>query len=84
MFQIDVAGKNLRADLTYQSSRGQLFMSVLNSMSTVVRDAEAVPGMPDVLRADVANMPAGTYYVQVRAAVGFQNNYTIDIVTSGG
>ncbi|HUS63159.1 MAG TPA: hypothetical protein VMZ28_01410 [Kofleriaceae bacterium] len=84
MFQIDVAGKNLRADLTYQSSRGQLFMSVLNSMGTVVREAEAVPGMPDVLRADVANMPQGMYYVQVRAAVGFQNNYTIDIVTSGG
>jgi len=84
MFQIDVAGKNLRADLNYQSSRGQLFMSVLNSMGTVVREAEAVPGMPDVLRADVANMPQGMYYVQVRAAVGFQNNYTIDIVTSGG
>ena len=84
MFEIDIAGKNLRADLTYQSSRGQLFMSVLNNMGTVVREAEAVPGMPDVLRADVANMPQGTYYVQVRAAVGFENNYTIDIVTSGG
>jgi hypothetical protein len=84
MFQIDIAGKNLRADVNYQSSRGQLFMSVLNSMGTVVREAEAVPGMPDILRADVANMPQGMYYVQVRAAVGFQNNYTIDIVTSGG
>lgn len=84
MFQIDVAGKNLRADLNYQSSRGQLFMSVLNSTGTVVREAEAVPGMPDVLRADVANMPQGMYYVQVRAAVGFENNYSIEIVTSGG
>lgn len=84
MFQIDIAGKNLRADLNYQSSRGQLFMTVLNSMGTVITEAQAVPGMPDVLRADVANMPQGMYYVQVRAPVGFQNNYTIDIVTSGG
>jgi hypothetical protein len=81
MFQIDVAATNLRVDLTYQSSRGQLLFSVLNSAQMSIGEGMAVPGMPDILRASIANMPTGMYYVQVRAPVGFTNNYTIDIVT---
>jgi len=84
LFEVDVAGKNLRADLTYMSARGQLLLDVLNEAATSIRSGEAVPGMPDLVRAEVPNMPQGTYYVQVRAPAGIENNYTIEITLSGG
>ncbi len=83
-FQIDVAGKNLRVDLTHDPSEGDLLLSVLNSMGTVIREAEAVPGMPAILRADVANMPQGTYYVLVKGPGDVENSYELEIITSGG
>lgn len=83
MFQVDIAGRNLRADLEYMSSGGQLILEVLNAAGTVIVSGAAVPGMPDLVRAEVANMPQGTYFVLVRAPAGIQNNYTIDILLSG-
>lgn len=84
LFKVDIAGKNLRADLTYMSARGQLIVEVLNEGGDVIKTGAAVAGMPDLVRAEVPNMPIGTYYVQVRAPAGIQNNYTIEIVLSGG
>lgn len=83
LFEVDIAGKNLRADVTYQSSRGQLILEVLEDGGEVIRAGEAVAGMPDLVRAEVPNMPQGTYYVQVRAPAGIENNYTIEIALSG-
>jgi hypothetical protein len=84
LFRVDVAGKNLRADLTYMSARGQLILEVMNEAADVIRTGAAVPGMPDVVRAEVPNMPQGTYYVQVRAPAGIENNYTIEIALTSG
>ena len=84
LFLVDVAGKNLRADLTYQSARGQLILEVLNEGGEVIREGEAVSGMADLVRAEVPNLPQGTYYVQLRAPAGIENNYTIEIALSGG
>lgn len=83
-FQVDIAGKNLRADLTHEPSDSTLLLSVLNSMGTVIREGESVPGMPAIIRADVANMPQGTYYVQVRGAGDAENGYDLTIAVSGG
>src|SRR5690606_21218725 len=84
LFVVDIAGKNLRADLRYQSARGQLILEVLNGDGAVISTAEAVAGMPDLLRADVPNLPQGTYFAKVRAPAGIQNNYDVAIVLSGG
>jgi hypothetical protein len=84
LFNVDVSGKNLRADLTYMSARGQLVLEVLNDGGDVIKTGAAVAGMPDIVRAEVPNMPQGSYYVQVRAPAGIENNYTIEIVLSGG
>ena len=81
-FEVDVSGKNLRADLSYQTARGQLILEVLEDGGTVIRTAEAVSGMADLFRAEVPNMPQGTYFVQVRAPAGIENNYTIEIALS--
>jgi hypothetical protein len=83
LFKVDIAGKNLRADLTYMSARGQLILEVLNEGGDVIKTGAAVPGMPDLVRAEIPNMPIGTYYVQVRAPAGIQNNYTIELALSG-
>lgn len=82
-FEVDVAGKNLRADLTYNSSVGQLHLEVLNGTGAQISQGAAVPGMPDQVRAEVANMAQGTYFVRVRAPAGIENNYTIEIIVSG-
>jgi hypothetical protein len=82
-FEVDISGKNLRADVSYQSARGQLILEVLGESGQVIRTGEAVSGMADLLRAEVPNMPKGTYFVQVRAPAGIENNYTIEIALSG-
>lgn len=81
-FSIDVTGKNVRADLTYQSSVGELLLDILNSTGTSIRQGTPAGGNTELLRAEVPNMPSGTYYVQVRAPAGIQNNYSIEIVTT--
>ena len=81
-FEVDVSGKNLRADLSYQAARGQLTLEVLEDGGTVIRSAEPVSGMSDLIRAEVPNMPQGTYFVQVRAPASIENNYTIEIALS--
>jgi len=82
-FSIDVTGKNARADLTYQSSTGELLLDILNSTGISIRQGTPAGGNADLLRAEVPNMPSGIYYVQVRAPAGIQNNYSIEIVTTG-
>lgn len=84
LFEVDINGKNLRADITHQSSRGQLLLDVLNNSATSIGMGMPVAGMPDMVRVEVPNLPVGTYYVQVRAPAGIQNNYTIEIALSGG
>jgi hypothetical protein len=81
-FNIDISGKNARADLTYQSSVGELLLDILNSTGTSIRQGTPSGGNTELLRAEVPNMPQGTYYVQVRAPAGIQNNYSIEIVTT--
>jgi len=83
LFKVDISGKNLRADLSYMSARGQLVLEVLNDAGDVIKSGSAVDGMPDLVRAEVPNMPLGNYFVQVRAPAGIENNYTIEIVLSG-
>ncbi len=84
LFMVDISGKNLRADLSYMSARGQLVLEVLNDAGDVIKTGAAVAGMADLVRAEVPNMPQGSYYVQVRAPAGIENNYTIEILLSGG
>lgn len=82
LFKVDVSGKNLRADLSYQAARGQLILEVLEDGGEIIRAAEPVSGMADLIRAEVPNMPQGDYYVQVRAPADIENNYTIEIALS--
>ncbi len=84
LFEVDVSGKNLRADVSYQADRGQLILEVLEDGGEVIRTGAAVAGMADLVRAEVPNMPQGTYYVQVRAPADTENNYTIEIALSDG
>jgi hypothetical protein len=84
LFQVVEGGKNLRADLTFPSAQGQLILEVLNGESSVISTGQTVTDMPDLVRAEVPNMPQGTYYVRVRSPEGVQNSYTIDIAVSGG
>lgn len=84
-FRVDEVGKNAVADLYHDSSRGLLQLDILNATGTSIANGVEVMSDSDHLRAAINNLPAGIYYVQVRASnVGIENNYdTLDIVTSG-
>jgi hypothetical protein len=81
-YRLSVAttGQNIRVEVTYQSSAGQLAVELLNSTGIPIRSATPTGNNPDKLRADFTNVAQGTYYGQVHGA---RNNYQIGfIVTS--
>lgn len=81
-FGVDVTGKNVQVDITYTSQQGQLVLNILNSVGTPIATGNQQTAA--LLRAELANAPAGTYFVSVGAAgPGIENNYNIDITTSG-
>jgi len=54
------------------------------SSATVERPLAMVPRWGDkALRAYVANLPVGTYFVQAFAASGVKNNYNVAIKVTG-
>lgn len=79
----DVAGKNLRADITFNPDQGELTLEILNSSETVIRTGAALQSDAQTMRAEVPNLPAGTYYVKVGGAAGVENNYSIDVELTG-
>ncbi len=85
-FDVDVTGTNMRADITFQTVQGELTLDVLNSTETSIGTGRVTSSNPDLpttlLRAEIPNLPPGTYYVRVRAPAGIRNNYSIDIITT--
>lgn len=81
-FRIDQSGKNLRADITFESSQGDLLLDVLNSNGLTIMSGTVADGDPNLRRAVVTNMAAGTYYIQVEATPGVENNYSVFILTT--
>lgn len=83
LFAVGATGGDLRADLEHEAADGQLMLEVLNAGGAPIRAAEAVSeDDPNLLRAQLTNLPQGTYYVRVRAPEGIRNNYAIEIVLS--
>lgn len=82
-FSIDQTGKNVRVEITFNAGNGELLLDVLNSTGVSIRSGSPVTGDAGLVRAEVANLPAGTYYAQVRAPAGTENNYGIFIQTTG-
>ncbi len=81
-FGIEVTGKNATVTLTYQSAAGELALDILNSSGVSIREGTPTAN-PDIINAAVQNLPAGTYYAQVRAKdSGVENNYDIEFVVS--
>ncbi len=81
-FGVEVNGKNVRATVTTSVADGQLLLQILNGGGAVIANGQAT-GAEQIIVA-VNNLAIGTYYVQVSAPVGVQNNYTLDIVTCDG
>ena len=81
-FGIDLDGRNLRTDISFDASQTSLVLEVLNN-GTPIRIGGAVSGNPGLVRAEVANMPPGEFFVSVRSDTGLQNNYSIEIEISG-
>jgi hypothetical protein len=82
-FRTDVVGKNVAVTVSYPSANGLLTLELLNSSGAVIR-AGTASGNPDVLEATVANLAIGTYFAKVASSgAGIENDYSIEIVTSG-
>lgn len=80
-FEIDVPGKSVTIDVTYQASRGTLLLDMLDNSGTSVRKGSPTGGDPNVLRAQIPSTPQGVYFAHVRGD-GTQNNYSIEISTN--
>ena len=80
---VDVSGRNLRADVTFDSAQGDLVLEILNDNETVIRTGAPVQGDAGLLRAEVPNLPPGTYFVQVSGESQVENNYSIDVELTG-
>jgi hypothetical protein len=82
-FGVDTTGKNFRVDIATDASGGELRLDILNDTGNSIRTGEPVDGDEQLLRAEVPNMPIGTYFVQVSSESGGENNYSIDMELAG-
>ncbi len=83
VFRLRVAqtGRTIQADINFNAGQGSLLLDILNAQGVSIRAGMAVNGNPNNVRAEVPNVPADTYYVQVQGTPGVQNNYSIYINT---
>jgi hypothetical protein len=84
-FQVAANGTNVVVEIDFRGVRGELTLDVLNGSGTSIATGTAVEddNTIDTLRAQVPNLPVGTFYVKIRGAMGVQNNYDrLSIVTT--
>lgn len=78
--------QNLEMTVRYEAGGAALQGALLNSGGSPIMNASPVVGMSQTIRAYVANMPTGVYYVQVygpNSGTVTTNNYELDIVVTG-
>lgn len=80
---VDSTGLNVRVEVNYLSSLGQLDVDLLNSTGIEIRPGTPTNGNLDKLRADFLNLAAGVYYGRVQG-MGMLNNYEVTFVVTGG
>ena len=78
--QIITDQSNLEAITSWDSGQ-PVSVSILNNAGMSINNGTQVSGM-NALRAYVANLPTGTFYVQTYAASGVKNNYTISMTVT--
>ncbi len=81
-FRIDTQGKNVKVNVMYSSGGGTLLVNVLNQDGTSIKTGTSA-GNPDLIAAEVPNLPIGKYYAQVRGDQGVRNSYDITISVTG-
>lgn len=79
---VDSTGMNVRVELNYLSSLGQLDVDLLNSTGIEIRSGTPTNGDQDKLRADFLNLAAGVYYGRVQG-MGMLNNYEVTFIVTG-
>jgi hypothetical protein len=79
-FRVETNGKNLRATITLDVSRGMLELKILNGSGATIANGAVIDG--NTIQVTVPNMAVGTYYVQVGAPSDtIENNYNLEINT---
>lgn len=84
-FTIDQSGKNISVAVTlhFPRSQGDLVVEILNQQGVVIATGN-YDATNRIVTANVPNAPAEAFYAQVRGVdASAQNNYNIDIVTTG-
>jgi hypothetical protein len=79
---VDSTGMNVRVEVNYLSSLGQLDVDLLNSTGIEIRPGTPTNGDLDKVRADFLNLAAGTYYGRVQG-MGMLNNYEVTFIVTG-
>ena len=86
-FRIDQSGEDILAEISYPPAYGYLVLALLDSSGNNLATGVVIGSDPDaptltLMRVELSNVAAGTYYVQVSAPPGTRNNYRIYIRTS--
>ena len=79
-YDITTTGTNVTATMTYDASGPALQLVLLSSNGTLLQTGTDMGGQ--MVTATIANSPSGTYFAQVSAAPGDQNNYRLSLVTT--
>ena len=82
-FGVDINGRNLRTDISFDATQTSLILEVFNDSGTTIRTGMEVGGNAGLVRAEIPNMPPGEYFVSVKSGTGLQNNYAVEIEISG-
>ena len=77
--EIANANSNLAATTTWESGLA-VNVALLNGGGTVI--ATGTPNGTNTNKAYAANLPVGTYFVQVSAATGVKNNYRLSVMVT--
>jgi hypothetical protein len=81
--RIDVPGKNVKVEVMHEAANGQLTLDVLNGTGMSVASGMAVGGNSNLLRAEVNNLPTGTWFARVQGAGAIRNSYDLVIEVTG-
>lgn len=82
-FRVNQVGRNVKVEVMYTASMGGLQVDVLNEGGNSIRTGEPVGGNMDLLRAEIPNLPTGTYFAQIRATANMRNSYDMTISLTG-
>jgi hypothetical protein len=83
-FEVAASGTDAVVEIEYRPERGELLLDVLNMSGASISSGQPPDDAPGTLRVEIANLPTGIYYAQIKPTAGVQNNYDSLLIATTG